>query len=191
MRDMNIDDLAGAIEARRDELGWTQRDLSEQSGVSLTTISAIERRARDGFQTTTLNALDRALGWTIGTSHALLRGDEIPSPSADRPNTSTALQALYSIIDRLNDDQIRVLLAKAQSLAAHAPETFQIAGTMRNLSLMETEPNRILSLGLIETTEGEHWSLAQITIRHSEFDRRIGTGALTGDEIAVTLQRID
>lgn len=182
---MNIDDLASAIEARRTELGWTQRDLSQRSGVSLTTISAIERRTRDQFQTTTLTSLDRALGWPLGHSGAMLRGDEPASEliiTSRTPNSAT-LQALYGVAATLDDADLRYLIAEAQRLASGTPEVFHCEGSLStlqdvNMSPRKTDTQESLSITVIEN-ERERWMMTQ----HS-------TESADAHKVSITLQRV-
>ena len=69
------DVLARAVLARRNELGLSQQDVREASGLSVTTISKIERGYTDvGVQPATLRRLDAALQWQAGTAESWLEG---------------------------------------------------------------------------------------------------------------------
>lgn len=68
--------LAGAVRARRDELGFTQAELAVESGVSEPTIRVIETARRGSYQRATLRAIAQALGWTPDSLDRILRGEE-------------------------------------------------------------------------------------------------------------------
>lgn len=54
-----------AIKERREELGMSQEELSERSGISRQTISAIENGKYSSVLTTTIFALAVAMGTTV------------------------------------------------------------------------------------------------------------------------------
>ena len=184
---MRIDDLATAIEARRDELGITQRQLSEMSGVSLTTISAIERRARDVFQTTTLTSLDRALGWPLGQAGSILRGDQ---PATSLILTSrvapTSARLLCDLAAELNEEQVRALVAHAQQLKSGTPDTFHVDGVVRSLQVIRGD-TETYSLGVLESG-GTRWTITHVV--HAQVPDDRDSLAHEGDHMTITYQRM-
>jgi transcriptional regulator with XRE-family HTH domain len=183
-----VNTIGQALEARRTELGWTQRDLSHQSGVSLTTISAIERGARDNFQTVTLNALDRALGWPHGTLEAIQRGEQPPERgSVSTPTASYhATQMLASVVAHLGDSQVERLLIDALRMQNGGGETYRFEGVVSHLSDMSGSGDTLTMAVL--NGPNESWALT-IKATHPEVpttDRRLGIG----DEIVMIFQRM-
>jgi transcriptional regulator with XRE-family HTH domain len=80
--------LAGAIRARRTELGMSQNEVvirAAQAGrkLSTQTVTSIERGQRDRLRPQTAEALETALQWPAGYVAALL-GDHVPvAPAPD------------------------------------------------------------------------------------------------------------
>ncbi|WIY05439.1 helix-turn-helix domain-containing protein [Amycolatopsis mongoliensis] len=64
--------LAKVVRARREALGLTQDQVVELGGPSLGTQRSVENARADRYQPKTLHAIDDTLGWTRGTSLALL-----------------------------------------------------------------------------------------------------------------------
>lgn len=105
--------LAGAVRARRDELGLKQVELAERAGLSEPTVRVIEGARRSSYQRSTLRALATALGWTPDSADRVLRGDQplILDPSIDdriaaleaRLGLSSAAPDGRSIEERLDD----------------------------------------------------------------------------------------
>ena len=60
--------LGRAVHERRNELSMTQGDVAQRSGLSVSSISGIERGAHQNIRVTSLVALDRALRWEEGTA---------------------------------------------------------------------------------------------------------------------------
>jgi transcriptional regulator with XRE-family HTH domain len=74
-RPFHPDELGSAVRRRRAELGVSQQDVRHSSGLSVTTISKIERGESDaGVQPATLRRLDAALSWPPGTASSYLSG---------------------------------------------------------------------------------------------------------------------
>ena len=57
--------LGDRIKQRREELGWSQRELAQQAGVPQPTISDLERGRQKDVTTTYARRLARALGVSI------------------------------------------------------------------------------------------------------------------------------
>ncbi len=85
-----LDQLGGPIRARRIELGWTQSDLAERSGVPQADISRIENNRLDA-RWSTLRRLLTALAEGAEPRRSLANGRQVtatPSPSTERiPST--------------------------------------------------------------------------------------------------------
>ena len=64
--------LAEAVEARRDQLKLSNRDLSRRSGVSEDTISKIVNTRQDGYRGSTLKRLAEALEWPDVALHQIV-----------------------------------------------------------------------------------------------------------------------
>jgi len=69
-----------AVKDRRLELGWTQQEAADRSGVSLATWRLIESAGRERFQELTLRGLVRGLGWPVGAIEQLRAGGPPPGP---------------------------------------------------------------------------------------------------------------
>ncbi len=87
----------------REEQGFSQYDLAEESGVGRSTIAALEMGER-GAHPSTMRALARALGVTVAD---LYRNRITPPPSQDRP-TGTA-----ESYERLRYERLREKLRDA------------------------------------------------------------------------------
>lgn len=70
-------ELGASVKARRMELGISRpADLAEKMGVVAETVRMIERSQRASYDEGTLLALDRSLGWALGSSaRTLVTGD--------------------------------------------------------------------------------------------------------------------
>jgi hypothetical protein len=152
-------------------------------------ISAIERRTRDQFQTTTLTSLDRALGWPLGHCGALLRGDR-PATSpiiTSRVSWTPEMQTLCSITEHLSDAQMRALIAKAQQMAGHEPETITFEGQIDRLQTSITDTDS-LSVSMLSGSDGR-WLVTQST-KFCSAGARENAAARHGDHLRVTFQRV-
>lgn len=64
--------LSEVVRKRREALGLTQEEVAQQGGPSLGTQRSIENAHAERYQQKTLHSIDDVLGWTRGTSLALL-----------------------------------------------------------------------------------------------------------------------
>lgn len=89
---------AAAVRRRRLELGWTQEQLAERSGVSAATVRKIEAGAQSRYRALTCTRLCSALGWAPDA----LEGVSTPPPTeaSDRPRAG-ALDAVDATIGSL------------------------------------------------------------------------------------------
>jgi transcriptional regulator with XRE-family HTH domain len=69
---MTAQDLAVAARARRIELGISLPRIASTTGPSLNTVYNIEHARAPRYRRGTLELLDKALGWDIGTAEELL-----------------------------------------------------------------------------------------------------------------------
>jgi transcriptional regulator with XRE-family HTH domain len=187
---MSTRDLSVALEARRIEKGWTQRDLSISSGVSLATISAIERSSRDRFQTTTLQSLDRALGWPLGTAQALQADTDLPDSAVPvvQVVSDHTVRTLLDVVTTLSDDAVRQLIVTAQRLSSHEPEVARIEGVVVDSHRIESR-QQTADLITIDTADGR-W-LVTCYMRRDEHRPPTETdGLAAGDGVLIVAQRI-
>lgn len=74
------DGLAGAIRSERGRRRWSQADLADKSGLSISTVKNLEgQHDYKRPPIAPLQAVDRAFGWPVGTLEAKLDGavDEV------------------------------------------------------------------------------------------------------------------
>lgn len=72
VRVQNIKRLGEAVAQRRNALGLSQERVHELGGPSTTTLTKIEAGTAKSIHRRTAQDLDRALGWKVGSSEALL-----------------------------------------------------------------------------------------------------------------------
>lgn len=104
--------LAGAVRARRDELGLKQVELATKAGISEPTVRVIEGARRRSYQKATLRALSQALGWTPDSADRILEGqdpepsgEDVPSASEEMARLREELQALRSEVAEMKARQ--------------------------------------------------------------------------------------
>lgn len=128
--------LAQAVKERREELGMTQQDLSNRSGVSVPTIRAVERERSGELSTRVIRALETALGWQHGSIAAIAIGED-PTLADDNvsvlrrgPVTITELTDIHETVatlEKLLEQRMEEMKAQ-QAAAAHVdPEVFRAA----------------------------------------------------------------
>lgn len=128
--------LARAVIDRRAELGWTQRDLIAQSGVSKNVVQAIEGAEERSYRPATKRALEDCLGWEHGSVDALLTQSG-PARLKDQPSEferltdfdpmTASYAELGAYADRLSEE------SKDPSVGAR-----WYAGVLRRRGLVET-----------------------------------------------------
>jgi hypothetical protein len=69
------DALAYAVRARRERLGFTQKNVNQRGGPSEATMNKLEQARDTPFKPNTLAKVDKALGWKDGTAHGIVTGD--------------------------------------------------------------------------------------------------------------------
>jgi transcriptional regulator with XRE-family HTH domain len=117
---VGIEELSQAVRDRRIELALSQRELSATSGVSLTTISAIERGTRPRFGTSTLRSLDRALKWPLDHCEEVLTGKVraiTPMMVTDHEDVRHLIRTLVDIAQTLERADLLRLIVAAYGMA--------------------------------------------------------------------------
>lgn len=76
--------VAAAVQDARTRRGWSQQSLASHSGVSLATVSLLERAGRDNYQAAKVGAIWRALGLPSDELHRLLNGAAAPAEDDPR-----------------------------------------------------------------------------------------------------------
>lgn len=110
--------VAEAINARMQELGITQTDLSSKSGVSLATLREVQHNAvARQRRPRTLSALSSAFGWPPGHLHRVSRGIGAGSGAAPA-HTSTAPRSEYKEIT----EQLDALQAEVREIGRRLDE---------------------------------------------------------------------
>ena len=72
-------ELAEAVRARRLEIGMaTMRALAAAAGLSERVVQHVERQEKQSYRPDTLVALDRALGWALGSAERVLLSGDAP-----------------------------------------------------------------------------------------------------------------
>lgn len=102
--------LAAAVTARRDQLGYSPRQLAALAGISLHTLRAVEGAKSDEPQDTTLTGLERALRWTPGSAVRVLTGGH-PTPLVDPLSVEVPAEVEVVLRENLPDEVEHALLA--------------------------------------------------------------------------------
>jgi transcriptional regulator with XRE-family HTH domain len=93
--------LAVAVRQRRAELAISQEHVRATSGLSVTTISKIERGDPDlNVQKATLRRLDLALQWPVGSAESWLegRGGIVTGPALEAPDLMRWAEELAPLV---------------------------------------------------------------------------------------------
>jgi transcriptional regulator with XRE-family HTH domain len=102
--------LADALNARMTDQGLMQRELAEQSGVSVSTIRQIQAAVPRRRSPVTLAALARALDWPDDHLRQILR----PRPQGSSPGASNE-SALDTRLDNV-EERVRELIERVNRL---------------------------------------------------------------------------
>lgn len=117
---MEVDPLAlgRAVRARRLELDLGQADVVQRSGLSLSTISAIERGLAHKLRPTSLIALDKALEWSDGTAALLYSGlgsvREAIRDLGGKPPTGSRYRELLLALAKMSDEDIERIVVESK-----------------------------------------------------------------------------
>lgn len=106
--------VAAAVVDRRAELGWTQKDLAAEAGVSERTVQGLE--AGRVPQARNRSKIERALGWENGE---MRRIEE--DPAHGKPRSATPERLLAVIYDELPPDRARRVAAVVEAELAGRP----------------------------------------------------------------------
>ncbi|MFJ8842989.1 helix-turn-helix domain-containing protein [Streptomyces cyaneofuscatus] len=68
--------LSAAIRTARKARGWTQHQLAEVAGIGFSTVQRLESGVPFTRRPPSLDRIERALGWKVGSADAVLAGGE-------------------------------------------------------------------------------------------------------------------
>lgn len=120
--------VRSAVRRRRTiELGIGQQDVAARGGVSLSTVSLVERAAQTSYQRRKLAGVSRGLGWPVDAIERILRGelaveddgrvrDVLTSPEASSEDETVV--RLRGKVDRLSEEDARTIEALVDRLLA-------------------------------------------------------------------------
>jgi transcriptional regulator with XRE-family HTH domain len=97
---MDLDAIAAALVARRDELGIPWAEIARRAGIDVATLHTIRRRSNRP-RPETLRGVSEALGWPPDTLAAVGRGVQPPSD----PSVEERLAALELRVAALEQQQ--------------------------------------------------------------------------------------
>lgn len=129
--DAKIARLGIAVKNRRQQMGYTQQDVTRDGGPSDTTQTGIELGTATGVSSATLRKLDTALRWQPGSAKAVMDGGD---PTViDEPSD---YQTAGSRIDNLAylTAQIAKLSADINAMARNNPELHDVAAHAADLA---------------------------------------------------------
>lgn len=129
--DARIARLGTAVKSRRQQMGYTQQDVTRDGGPSDTTQTGIELGTASGVSAATLRKLDTALRWQPGSAKAVMDGGE--PRVVDEP---TDHQVAGTRIDNLAylTKQITQLSADINALARNNPDLHDVAERVADLA---------------------------------------------------------
>lgn len=111
--------LGAAAHARRIELQMLQCDVVARSGLSLSTVSAIERGLADNLRPKSLAALDRALQWEEGTAAFHYSGmttvREAIRKLGGKPPRGSTYRDLLLALAQMTDEDIDMIVSAVRN----------------------------------------------------------------------------
>jgi transcriptional regulator with XRE-family HTH domain len=107
--------VIAAVVDRRAELGWTQKDLAAEAGVSERTIQNLEAGTRP--QAKTRHRIERALGWGNGEMRRI-EADAQPQRPLVPPDVLAALERAY----RDDPELLRAAIEAQEAIARKGRE---------------------------------------------------------------------
>lgn len=112
--------LAAAVKEARKNLCLQQNDLAKRSGLSQATISAIERGDANNLRSSTISALEKALGWedgfvenlgnSCGDRESLSGVKEIPLPKELISSLIIAIALTYKDVKNIPEQLLPVVM---------------------------------------------------------------------------------
>jgi hypothetical protein len=103
--------LRAAIEARADEPGWTFARIAREAEIDVQTLWAIRKGQQPSKRT--MRGLDRALGWTDGSTETLLDGGE-PVPLTE--STHDPLEQKIRDMEHISQEKQQQLIARLHAI---------------------------------------------------------------------------
>lgn len=132
--------LAQHLVQRRDELGISQEDIQELGGPSPETIRQWEKgEIPDRPRTKTLEALDTALSWCLGSARTVLIEGTEPMPVADAPDVRRAITAKRVLVEQDRITQLVKISSDLMNAAKREPLRGDIANCVKDLHLLAAE----------------------------------------------------
>lgn len=114
--------VATAINERMKELGWSQKELAERSGVSVATVRQIQNNTNNKKRTRpTLQSLSTALGWHPEHIEAVLHRRQPPSLEESETDQAAMAQWMETISGQLN--AIQAALSELLRRLGRPPES--------------------------------------------------------------------
>ncbi|MGW1682468.1 helix-turn-helix domain-containing protein [Saccharopolyspora sp. NPDC002376] len=120
----SADQVRRFIRAERERRGWSQGDLAEAAGVARNTVASLERglALREGKEA----AIERALGWRLGSIDTLRNGGE-PTPAEAQPSPPPELRddverQIWAITDLPEDLRWTYIYLRRDRSAAERPQ---------------------------------------------------------------------
>lgn len=98
-----------ALTRRQNELGLSQQDLAERSGVSAATLRKLAAGGSGGFRPQTLARVSEALEWPPGALMAVLEGGEVPGGASSRLGGRRREARLAALAMRLAPHEFRAV----------------------------------------------------------------------------------
>lgn len=123
--DDRIARLGMAVKSRRQQMGYTQQDVTRDGGPSDTTQTGIELGTASGVSPATLRKLDTALRWQPGSAKAVMDGGDptVLDEPTDHQVASSRIDSLAYLTAHLAQ-----LSADINALARNNPELHDVAG---------------------------------------------------------------
>ncbi|MFE3452449.1 helix-turn-helix domain-containing protein [Nonomuraea sp. NPDC059194] len=112
--------LGTAIRQRRTDLDLGQAEVAQRAGISISTLSALERAKQDDYEDRTLARVEDALGWARGSVDAIKAGGKAsllddagrPTYRVEIPTGRVDVKAwveTYRQVDALPEEKLQVL----------------------------------------------------------------------------------
>lgn len=101
--------VASAVVARQRELGLSQHELVERSGVSAATLRKLRSGESSGFRAVTLARVSEALEWPPDALAVVLEGGTPPRGATSRPRTGRREAKLAALAVRLAPHELRAV----------------------------------------------------------------------------------
>ena len=132
--------LAQHLIRRRDELGISQEDIQELGGPSPETIRNWEKGLiPDKPRPSTLEGLDSALSWCLGSARTVLIDGSEPMPVADAPDVRRAITAKRVLVEQDRITQLVKISSDLMNASKRQPLRPDVADCVKELHLLAAE----------------------------------------------------